>query len=110
MNQLLDGLWQNETAVYPDGEPFVEALRSGTMSVELFAPRGDDLQEPHDQDELYLIIQGRASLHVGEDEIRCGTGDAVMVPALVEHRFVDMSDDFMCWAVFWGPPGGENRG
>lgn len=109
LGQLIDTLWTNESAKYPDGEPFVTAIESGTMSVELFAPRGDDLQEPHEQDELYLIIRGRATLHVGEDEIRCGEGDALMVPAGEPHRFSDISSDFMTWAVFWGPPGGESR-
>lgn len=107
LNELIGKLWERESDVYPDGEPFVDAVQSGTMSVELFAPRGDDVQEPHDQDEAYIIIQGKASLMRGDDEIRCGTGDVLVVPALVEHRFRDMSDDFMCWAIFWGPKGGE---
>lgn len=107
LTELINGLWATETETYPDGEPFVTALASGTMSVELYAPRGDDLQQPHEQDELYLIIRGRATLELGDDEIRCGEGDALMVPAQAPHRFVDISSDFMTWAVFWGPPGGE---
>lgn len=109
LNELIGNLWENESETYPDGEPFVDAVQSGTMSVELFAPRGKDLQEPHDQDEAYIIIQGKASLLRGEDEIRCGGGDVLVVPAGLEHRFVDMSDDFMCWAIFWGPRGGETH-
>ena len=34
-------------------------------------------------------------------------GEALFVPAGVEHRFVDFSDDFAAWVVFYGPPGGE---
>jgi hypothetical protein len=29
------------------------------------------------------------------------------VPAGVPHRFVDFSDDFETWVVFYGPKGGE---
>ena len=107
LNDLLGQLWEIETEKYPDGEPFVEAIRSGTMSAEIYAPRGEDLQEPHEQDELYIIIQGQAALLMGDDEIRCGGGDLLLVPAFTKHRFVDMTNDFMCWAIFWGPHGGE---
>jgi hypothetical protein len=31
----------------------------------------------------------------------------LFVPAGVEHRFEDFSDDFAVWVVFWGPDGGE---
>ena len=107
LNELLNRLWEVETDTYPEGEPFVEAVRSGSMSIEIYAPRGEDIQEPHDQDEAYIIVQGKAALMRGDDEIRCGSGDVIVVPAGVVHRFVEMTDDFMCWAIFWGPPGGE---
>ena len=107
LNDLIGQLWDVETDIYPDGEPFVNAVRSGTMSVELFAPRGEDLQQPHEQDELYIVINGTATLDLGDDEIRCAGGDVLFVEAEAKHRFVDMSNDFMTWAVFWGPPGGE---
>lgn len=110
LSDLIDRLWTNETEKYPEGEPFSVGLRSGTMLVELFAPRGEDLQEPHDQDELYLIIRGRATLKMEGDDLRCGEGDAITVPAGTPHHFEDISDDFMSWAVFWGPRGGEATG
>ena len=31
----------------------------------------------------------------------------LFVPAGVEHRFDDFSDDFAAWVVFFGPKGGE---
>jgi len=27
----------------------------------------------------------------------------------MEHRFVDFTDDFTAWVVFYGPSGGENK-
>ena len=36
-----------------------------------------------------------------------GPGDALFVPADVEHRFEEFSDDLSMWVVFWGPAGGE---
>jgi len=34
-------------------------------------------------------------------------GDVLFVAAGVEHRFLNISDDFSAWVVFWGPKGGE---
>ncbi len=36
-------------------------------------------------------------------------GDALFVPASVEHRFEDFTDDLVVWVVFCGPEGGGNR-
>ena len=43
-----------------EAEPmrYVDAARHGTMTLGLYAPRGPDLQKPHDQDELYVIAAG----------------------------------------------------
>jgi len=31
----------------------------------------------------------------------------LFVPAGVEHRFENFSDDFATWVIFYGPEGGE---
>ena len=88
-------------------EPFVRGLASGTMSVELFEPRGRDTQTPHAQDELYIVRAGHARFAKAGEEIDVGPGDVIVVAAGVEHRFVTFSEDFSVWVVFWGPDGGE---
>jgi hypothetical protein len=35
--------------------------------------------------------------------VTCGPGDVLFVAAHEEHRFVDFSDDFKVWVVFYGP-------
>lgn len=91
-----------------EGErPFVVGLKAGTMSVELFAPRGVDAQTPHAQDELYLVRSGRSRFLRGEASVEVEAGDLLFVPAGLFHRFEDFSDDFSVWVVFWGPVGGE---
>jgi hypothetical protein len=37
---------------YAGGVPFVEAFKKGTLKIELFAPRGRDLQTPHEQEKF----------------------------------------------------------
>ena len=91
----------------PDGQRFVQALAHGTMSVELYAPRGHDPQQPHVQDELYFVLSGRGTFLRDTERMPCAAGDCLFVPAGMVHRFEDFSDDFATWVVFWGPVGGE---
>ena len=92
---------------WPQGEQFATALANGSMSVELFAPRGVDPQTPHSQDELYFIQSGNAIFTLEAERIACSAGDVLFVPAGADHRFGNFSDDFATWVVFWGPIGGE---
>jgi len=96
------------TADWPAGEPFAEALRHGSMSVEVFAPRGTDSQSPHDQDELYFVVSGSADFDHEGRRMPVAAGDALFVPARHRHHFERMSADFVTWVVFWGPKGGES--
>ncbi len=82
-------------------------LVHGSMELEWYAPRGTDPQSPHDQDELYIIGSGTGTFVRDRESARFGPGDVIFVPAGMEHRFVDFTDDFGTWVVFWGPPGGE---
>jgi len=38
-----------------------------------------------------------------------GPGDFLFVPAGIEHRFVDFTDDLVVWVIFYGPERGEKR-
>lgn len=95
------------TAEWPDGVFDIEALAHGTMSLQVFAPRGEDRQQPHIQDELYIVASGSSDFIRDGERETVSAGDALFVRAGVEHRFVGMSDDFVTWVIFWGPAGGE---
>jgi mannose-6-phosphate isomerase-like protein (cupin superfamily) len=95
------------TDKYPAGAPFVTMMAGGTMSVEVFAPKTADLQEPHSQDELYFIHSGTGELIINGQRFDAAAGDAFFVAAGVAHRFENFSDDFVTWVVFYGPQGGE---
>jgi mannose-6-phosphate isomerase-like protein (cupin superfamily) len=86
---------------------FEVMLRHGSMSVEYFAPKEKDTQMPHRQDELYIIISGHSRFIRDSETVDCKTGDVLFVPAGMEHRFFDFSDDFATWVIFYGPDGGE---
>ena len=84
-----------------DGEePYVTALESASVLAGLYTPRGDDRQQPHEEDEVYVVVSGSASLEVNGEQSRLCTGDAAFVAAHAKHRFLDISDNFAVWAVF----------
>ena len=91
----------------PDGERYVELFTHGTLSVELYAPRGTDPQTPHTRDEVYVVVTGSGEFVNGDVRHRFGPGDLLFVPAHVTHRFENFTDDLAVWVVFYGPEGGE---
>lgn len=105
--QALGQLPSAATPRYPQGVPFVQMLRHGSMSLELYRPQDQDLQTPHSQDELYVVVAGQGEFFCGGQTQAFGPGDCLFVPAGVEHRFSRFDADFITWVIFYGPPGGE---
>lgn len=89
------------------GQRFVELFTHGSLSIELYAPRGTDGQKPHTRDECYVVAQGRGSFWDGEVSRHVEPGTFLFVPAGRPHRFEFFSDDFAVWVMFYGPEGGE---
>ena len=80
--------------------PVAIAMSRPTLLTALYTPRGEDRQQPHEQDEVYMVAAGIATLEVDDDGARSlEPGDAAFVAAHAVHRFVDMSD-FAGWAAF----------
>ncbi|MFK7907587.1 MAG: DinB family protein [Chitinophagales bacterium] len=84
-----------------DGQFFLETLEHGSMSVEIYQPQKIDLQQPHKQDELYVVYSGSGTFY--NDGVRhpFKTGDVLFAPAGVEHRFEDFTEDFITWVIFF---------
>ncbi len=81
----------------------------GTLKVMLYAPLGTDPQIPHDRDEIYAVVKGSGQFLLGGRRISFKAGDVLFVPAGVEHRFEDFTDDLATWVFFYGPTGGEEN-
>ena len=88
-------------------ERWAVAFTHGTLEVGLYAPRGTDPQQPHDRDEVYVVMQGQGTFAVEGERFEFGPGDVLFVPAKARHRFEDFTQDFAAWVVFYGPKGGE---
>ncbi|NOR66414.1 MAG: cupin domain-containing protein [Woeseiaceae bacterium] len=82
-------------------------LQHGTLELGFYKPEGSDPQEPHDQDEIYIIRSGTGFFVHGENREPFEAGEALFVPAGDVHRFEEFSDDFAAWVIFYGPTGGE---
>ena len=52
----------------------------------LVAPE-PDRQQPHADDEVYVVLEGRGVLEVEGDTVQVSEGKAAFVPAGADHRF-----------------------
>lgn len=84
------------------GPGYRELLRVPALSLGLYALDAGqaDPQQPHGQDEVYVVVAGRATLEVDGEPTAVGPGDVAYVPAGVPHRFVDITEDLRVHVVF----------
>ena len=83
-------------------ETWSETLRVPAMSagVYLLAADSTDDQTPHDEDEIYYVVRGRAVLRIGSSSRAIVPGDCIFVAAGETHRFQDITDDLELLVVF----------
>lgn len=81
---------------------FKTLFKHGTLSVEIYKPDQVDVQQPHKQDEVYVVISGSGTFVNGTETMPFGPGDFLFVAAGVEHRFLDFTEDFSTWVIFFG--------
>jgi len=91
----------------PPAEQYAILFRHGTLTAGVYAPRGIDDQTPHTRDEVYVVVRGTGTFVNGAARRTLAPGDLLFVPAHVEHRFEDFSNDLAVWVLFYGPDGGE---
>jgi mannose-6-phosphate isomerase-like protein (cupin superfamily) len=84
--------------------PYFEFLRRDAMSAGLYVlePGDVDAQKPHNEDELYFVLGGAASLDIDGDVQPVVAGSAAFVASHVPHRFVDIRERLEV-LVFFAP-------
>ena len=94
-DELLSGLEGREA-------PYYEFLRVPALSCGLYRlPAGSkDLQSPHDEDEVYYVLAGRARLRVDGEDRAVGPGSILYVGATSEHSFVEIEEDITLLVFF----------
>lgn len=83
---------------------YVEHLSIPDLSVGTYSiPAGGiDEQEPHTEDEVYVVTAGRGRLWTPDLTVDIGPGSVLFVPAREEHRFIDVTEA-LTLLVFFGP-------
>ena len=84
-------------------------IEHGTLEIGYYKPDEIDPQQPHEQDEVYVVQSGSGEFVLAGDRQKFTAGDALFVPAGVEHRFENFDKDFAAWVIFYGPDGGEAK-
>jgi mannose-6-phosphate isomerase-like protein (cupin superfamily) len=87
-----------------DGRAYCEFLRVPTLSMGIYKlpAGGTDRQHPHNEDEVYFVLEGQARFQMGEEDIAVESGHLLFVPAGVPHRFHDVASD-LALLVFFAP-------
>ncbi|HEX3219192.1 MAG TPA: cupin domain-containing protein [Candidatus Limnocylindria bacterium] len=96
----------------PHGHDFGEFFRSPSGSLSLTVvrwPAGSvDDQQPHNEDEVYYLVAGRAVLLIAGEPNPVEPGSVAFVAAGVEHRFTEIGEDLEV-LVFWSPARHSNE-
>ena len=59
-----------------------------------------DEQSPHEWDELYYVLEGKAKLKAGDETFDAIPGAILFVAAKIEHHFFDIEDDLKVLVFF----------
>jgi mannose-6-phosphate isomerase-like protein (cupin superfamily) len=81
---------------------FYEFLRVAALSGAIYRlPAGArDMQAPHLEDEIYVVVDGRARLRIDDKEHEISKGMILFVRATEEHSFFDIEEDLTVLAFF----------
>lgn len=90
--------------------PYLEFLRVPDMSLGLYEipAGGEDLQKPHQEDEAYYVVSGKAKMTLDKDEIDVKAGDVIYAAKKVPHRFHSIVED-LAVIVFFAPAESAKR-
>ena len=86
-------------------EPWLEFLRVPSLRAGLYvlAPGAWDHQSPHEEDEIYYVVAGRATFEAGLDQRDAVPGAIIYVPAHQAHRFTNIREELRVLVFFASP-------
>jgi mannose-6-phosphate isomerase-like protein (cupin superfamily) len=82
----IDGVRRRLTAA-GGGYEIVHSSPGLELGVYVLVAPEPDRQQPHDDDEVYVVLEGEGVLEIEETRLELREGHAVFVPAGAEHRF-----------------------
>ncbi len=75
-----------------------------TCGIYFLATGSTDMQAPHDEDEVYIVMSGKARMHLGGAERDVGPGSLLYVGAATEHSFFEIEEDMTLLVLFAATP------
>ena len=94
------------SALRASGEPWFEFLRVPSLRAGLYvlAPGAWDHQTPHQEDEVYYVVAGRATFEAGQERRVAIPGALIYVAAGQEHRFTEIVEELRVLVFFSAAP------
>jgi mannose-6-phosphate isomerase-like protein (cupin superfamily) len=94
-----------ETRRAAGGRAYLEFLRVPALSIGLYTLDAGavDGQSPHTEDEIYVVMAGRARITVGDEVRDVKPGSTIYVAATIPHRFHNIAERLEILVVF-APP------
>ena len=89
-------------AISSDGVRYREFLRVPTLSCGVYhLPAGaEDMQRPHDEDEVYYVLAGKARVKVGDELKAVHPGTVLYIRATETHSFFEIEEDMTLLVLF----------
>jgi mannose-6-phosphate isomerase-like protein (cupin superfamily) len=81
---------------------YQEFLRVPAMSAGIYVLRAGatDNQSPHKEEEVYYVVRGKSKMRLGREERPISQGDVIFVEKMLEHRFLDITEELMLLVIF----------
>jgi len=81
---------------------YYEFLRVPELSMGIYKLKAGekDPQSPHNQDEVYYIVEGQGKIRVGEEDFECKPGSIIYVEKHAAHKFHSISADMKILVMF----------
>jgi mannose-6-phosphate isomerase-like protein (cupin superfamily) len=85
-----------------DAVEYLEFLNVPSLSCGLYklAAGSKDMQAPHDEDEVYFVLEGKARMRLGDEEKNVAPGTLLYVKAATEHGFFEIEEDMLLLVLF----------
>ena len=106
--QVIEGAGRYTAATGGEPNHWAEHMASADLSVGTYSilAGGFDDQEPHREDEIYVVQAGAATLVTDSGTAEVRPGSVIFVPAGEGHRFTDITEG-LALLVFFAPPYGS---
>jgi mannose-6-phosphate isomerase-like protein (cupin superfamily) len=81
---------------------YLEFLKVPALSCGLYAlaAGSKDMQSPHDEDEVYFVLEGKARMHLNGEDRSVSPGSLLYIQAATEHSFFEIEEDMLLLVFF----------